>query len=264
MGSSVHLRDWFPRLYITGQGPCLVKTIKWHDGSPVRVMQIGGVYQSATFLDERRYEPVFSYYRGFDLAFQFCGERARLLMIGGGGFAWPKHVLAGDWDAYCLDVVEIDPAVIRIARKHFYVDEASELRPGTLRCIEGDGRAYVEQYRGVRYDCIVLDAFSGCEPVESLATVEFAREAKCVLAAGGAVLANVVSADDGTDISFLSDMAASFSTAFETVYAMPCEDDPLAVEDNYLLVATDSDVVPDGAMVFDDEFLGTPIRDAEL
>lgn len=264
MGSSVHLRNWFPRLYMTSQGPCLVKTIKWQDGSPVRVMQIGGVYQSATFLDERRFEPVFSYYRGFDLAFHYCGEHARLLMIGGGGFAWPKHVLAGDRDVECLDVVEIDPAVIRIARKRFYVDEASELWLGTLRCIEGDGRAYVDQYRGVRYDCIVLDAFSGCEPVESLATVEFARGAKRVLAADGAVLANVVSGDDGTDISFLRDMAASFSTTFENVYAMPCEDDLLAVEDNYLLVATDSDFVPDGALVFDDESLGTPLRDAVI
>lgn len=257
--ASLHL----PRVYRTSEGLCVVRTVRGISHDPIRVMQVGGVYQSATYLGDRRFEPVFSYYRSFDFAFDYCSKEPRILMIGGGGYSWPKHVLAGGRQLRRLDIVEIDPVITDIARKFFYLDEAVALNPGVARLLCEDGRLFIEQYDSDPYDCIILDAFAGSEPVRSLATVEFAIRAKACLEEGGAILTNVVSEEEGSDISFLRDIAASFAAAFRHVYAVPCEEDLFAVEDNYLLVATDSDRAPEGAMIFDIETLGTPLHDGD-
>lgn len=96
----------------------------------VRVLRAGGVFQSATYLDERRFEPVFEYYRGFDAMFEsetplasaFGHGVTEVLMLGGGGFAYPKHLLSSR-SGISLDVVEIDPAVVDAARRWFFLDE---------------------------------------------------------------------------------------------------------------------------------------------
>lgn len=255
--------SWLPRPIRLSSGWGLVRRVRDFDGEPVRVLQIGGVYQSATYLDERRMEPVFSYYRAFDHAFTLRPDTRRVLMIGGGGYAWPKHVLVTR-DDVSLDVVEIDASVTEAARRWFFLDEAMALHPGRCRLITGDGRAVLEAgavSAGGPYDAIVLDAFEGAEPVRALATVEAARAVRANLASDGLALANVVSAEAGADIEFLRDIVASFAEVFAHVHVIPCEDDPFAVEDNYLLVATDANWPAPDAIPFDEEFLGEAMYD---
>lgn len=255
--------SWLPRPVRLSDGWGFVRQVRGHDGELVRVLQTGGVYQSATYLDERRMEPVFSYYRAFDHAFTLRPDTRRVLMIGGGGYAWPKHVLVTR-DDVSLDVVEIDASVTEVARRWFFLDEAMSAHPGRCRLITGDGRAFLEDGAASGrepYGAVVLDAFDGSEPVRVLATVEAARAVRANLASDGLALANVVSAEAGTDIEFLRDIAASFAEVFAHVHVIPCEDDPFAVEDNYLLVATDANwPVPD-AIPFDEEFLGELMYD---
>lgn len=255
--------SWLPRPIRLSGGWGLVRRVRDFDGEPVRVLQIGGVYQSATYLDERRMEPVFSYYRAFDHAFTLRPDTHRVLMIGGGGYAWPKHVLATR-DDVSLDVVEIDASVTEAARRWFFLDEAMAAHPDRCRLITGDGRAVLEAgvvSAGESYDAIVLDAFEGAEPVRALATVEAARAVRANLAPDGLALANVVSAEAGADIEFLRDIVASFAEVFAYVHVIPCEDDPFAVEDNYLLVATDAEWPAPDAIPFDEEFLGEAMYD---
>lgn len=255
--------SWLPRPVRLSDGWGFVRQVRDHDGKPVRVLQTGGVYQSATYLDERRMEPVFSYYRAFDHAFTLRPDTRRVLMIGGGGYAWPKHVLATR-DDVSLDAVEIDASVTEAARRWFFLDEAMSAHPGRCRLITEDGRAFLEDGAASGrepYDSIVLDAFDGSEPVRALATVEAARAVHANLASDGLALANVVSAEAGTDIEFLRDIAASFAEVFAHVHVIPCEDDPFAVEDNYLLVATDANWPAPDAIPFDEEFLGEPMYD---
>lgn len=261
-----------PRIIRLRDGWGLVRTVRAADGLPVRVLMVGGVYQSATYLDGRRMEPVFSYYRAFDHAFSVRPDTRRVLMVGGGGYAWPKHVLdAGPADC-TLDVVELDPAVTRAARKWFFLDEAMAEHPGRLRLIEGEGRTYLEG-RALRmagagsggaslaYDAIVLDAFCGAEPVRALATLEAARAARACLVPDGLLMANVVSEREGEDVDFLRDVAATWREAFSHVYVVACEDELFAVEDNYLVLATDCDWPVSDAIPFDDDFLGSVLRD---
>lgn len=114
------------QLVRTRSGMARVKKVRDEAGNQVRVLQQGGVYQSATYLDERRFEPVFAYYRAFDRMFDAeASKRAatgggidRVLVMGGGGYAYPKHALTAH-PALDMDVVEIDPSITRLARRWF-------------------------------------------------------------------------------------------------------------------------------------------------
>lgn len=142
----------------TSKGIARVHMIDAEGGEPVRVLSWGGVYQSATYLGERRFEPVFEYYRGFNAMFgaepALGRPIARVLMLGGGGFAYPKHLLTAHENIQ-LDVVESEGGIIRAARRWFYLDDLeerladpAEARGCSLRVIEGDGRAFLEYGAG--------------------------------------------------------------------------------------------------------------------
>ena len=280
-------------IYRTMFGLAQVIDLDASTGSPLRVLKLGGVYQSATHTDERRLEPVFAYYRAFDTVLANSGTASvendsatmaitsgplrRVLVLGGGGYAWPKHVLAA-YSNVRLDVVEIDPAVTRIARKHFFLDEAIERFDPTherLNLICADGRTFLDNAEAgfdrsygtqpsARYGAIVNDAFSGSDPVRSLATVESARAAKACLTPDGLYAANVVSDFDRSNVAFLRDLAATLAEAFAHVHIIPCPDEDYGGEDNYLVIATDGDRTFNDAIPFDEDFLGTAMHDVGL
>lgn len=112
-----------PRFYRTKFGPAVVCTTTDADGRAVRLLLVGRSVQSATYVDEEyRAEPVFDYYLAFDLMFDAKPDIERVLMVGGGGYAYPKHIIATRPEVH-MDVVEIDPAITRIALRDFYLAE---------------------------------------------------------------------------------------------------------------------------------------------
>lgn len=129
-------------------GTAYVYDVETEDGDPVRLLEVGGVFESATYLDERRFEPTFEYYRAFDHLFEAVAEPRRVLMIGGGGYAYPKHFVASQPHG-AMDVVEIDPVITRIAREHFFLGELIERfntrETGRLNLVTADGRTYLEE-----------------------------------------------------------------------------------------------------------------------
>lgn len=257
-------RVWRARPHVvrTMSGVALVYTTRDASGGRVRVLRTGGVYQSATHLGARRMEPVFEYYRAFGRLFDLRPDARQLLAIGGGGFAFPKLV-AAEHPGVRTDVVEIDPAVVRIARRWFYLDDAVALAragSGDLQVICDDGRRFLEREPGP-YDAVVLDAFVGETPVRSLATVGALRLVRRALAPGGLLLMNVVSCADGTDVSFLRSVVATALVAFDHVKVVPATDDSHAAEDNYLLVASDTPIDLPDAIPFDEDFLGDVLFD---
>ena len=251
----------------TENGLALVRTRRAPDGSRIRVLQQGGVYQSATYVDERRFDPVFAYQRAFDAVFDAEGRMfvasghgiSRVLALGGGGYAWPKHALMRRARLQ-MEVVEIDPAIICAAWRWFFVGELKRRAGERLQLIVADGRVFLDR-SGASYDVIVNDTFAGREPVRSLSTVEAVRAARDRLTPGGIYAVNVVSASDGTDLSFLRDTVATLVEVFAHVHVIPATDEAFGGEDNYLVIATDGDYAFDGAIPFDRDFLGEVLHD---
>lgn len=113
-------------------------------------------------------------------------EPERILTIGLGGGTLPM-ALDRLLPEATHDVVEIDPAVVRVAREHF------GFAPSTrVNVFAQDGRVFVKRalQSGTRYDLIVLDAFNGEYIPEHLMTAEFLREAAGLLTDDGVLAAN--------------------------------------------------------------------------
>lgn len=257
------LSERIPHVARTASGLAFIHTVQ-RGGTWQRVLGVGGVWQSATLLGPRRMEPAFEYYRAFARAFDLVPDARRLLVVGGGGFAFPKLVAAEHPDVI-TDVVEIDPAVIDIARRWFFLDEACELQRiggGTLNVICDDGRAVLDAAAPASYDVIVLDAFVGTTPVRSLATLEAAESAHRALTGHGVLLANVVPSVGRAGLGFLRSVVAGLAGPFAHVEVTQV-DDELNAGENFIIFASDAPLDLPDAIPFDSDFLGEVLHDAE-
>jgi spermidine synthase len=110
----------------------------------------------------------------------------RILVIGLGGGTIPSALQALVPDAK-LDVVELDPAVDRAARRWF------GFKPGpNTRVTIADGRVFVRRAGRAHaaYDLVMLDAFEADYIPEHMLTREFLQEVKAIMAPGGTLVAN--------------------------------------------------------------------------
>ena len=109
-----------------------------------------------------------------------------VLLIGMGGGTIPS-VLAELYPTARLDVVEIDSAVVQVAREHFDFVDTPNMHVHTV-----DGRVFVKRagLRQAQYDLVMLDAFNGDYIPEHLMTAEFLEEVRAVMAPGAAAVAN--------------------------------------------------------------------------
>ncbi|WP_341503874.1 fused MFS/spermidine synthase [Gallaecimonas sp. GXIMD4217] len=113
----------------------------------------------------------------------------RILIVGLGGGTLPT-LLADLFPEATLEVVEIDPAVTRVARDYFGFVATPKM---TVR--EMDARVFVKRagLKGQRFDYVLLDAFNGDYIPEHLMTREFLEEIKALLSDDGVLVANTFS-----------------------------------------------------------------------
>jgi len=114
---------------------------------------------------------------------------ARVLVIGLGGGSLVS-ALASALPQARIDAVEVDPAVVRVARQYF------DFAPGPqVQVHEQDGRVFVKRAlrASQRYDLVMLDAYDHEYIPEHLLTQEFLEEVKQVMAPGGVLAANTFS-----------------------------------------------------------------------
>ncbi|AGC47326.1 putative lipoprotein [Myxococcus stipitatus DSM 14675] len=114
----------------------------------------------------------------------FVPKPQRILVVGLGGGAMPMFLRAVLPRAH-IDVVDIDPDVVSVARRYFGFREDARLKAHVA-----DGRAFIEAERPV-YDLVFLDAYGPDSIPEHLGTVEFLASVRARLTARGAVVGNV-------------------------------------------------------------------------
>jgi len=143
-----------------------------------------------TCVDRKRPERIVMNYPRMMLASLYVNPAPEsILIIGLGGGTLPM-ALSQLLPHARIETVEIDPAVLRVARKYFGLRDG-----GRMRVFERDGRVHVKRAirEGARYDLIMLDAFDHEYIPEHLLTREFIGEVKTLLAPGGVLVANTFS-----------------------------------------------------------------------
>jgi spermidine synthase len=111
----------------------------------------------------------------------------RALIIGGGGYTFPRY-LEAKYPQAQIDVVEIDPQLTEVAYRHLGLSRNSR-----IRTINGDARWSLMNFpeKGV-YDFIFGDAFNDLTIPYHLTTKEFSSLIFSVLKPDGVLIANVI------------------------------------------------------------------------
>jgi len=115
-------------------------------------------------------------------------------------------------DGWEVDAVEIDPVVIRVARRDFHLGD------GEARIFQMDGRRLLSQSRD-QYDLIVMDAFGSSSIPFHLVTREVFGLVRDRLAPEGILVLNVES--PGWDSELVRALGATLRVHFTHVRVLP-------------------------------------------
>ena len=220
-------------------GTARVYQVDDDEGETVRLLEVGGIVHSGTYLDERYTELVFEYLKRYDLLFEELAQVRRVCVLGCGGYDYPEHLIAEHPDTV-VDAVEIDPAITAIARRYFFLDRLIEEyeteQTGQLNLICADALEFLKSTEA-RYDAIVNDAFDAGSPPTHLTTLEFVQTIHDRLVPGGLYLTNIVSALEGPASAFLHQQVDLLRSVFADVRIEACAADEFADEDNVIVIA---------------------------
>jgi spermidine synthase len=154
----------------------------------MRFSRLASARQSCVDLADRP-RLVFEYLQMMVGALYLAPAPRSVLVIGLGGGTLVDALQRTLPDA-AIDAVELDPAVVRVAKDYF------GFRPGPdTRVQEEDGRVFVKRAlrAGRRYDLVMLDAYDHEYIPEHMLTREFLEEVKGILAPQGVLAANTFS-----------------------------------------------------------------------
>ncbi|MCL4157499.1 UNVERIFIED_CONTAM: hypothetical protein GTU68_012180, partial [Idotea baltica] len=146
--------------------------------------------RNQTCIDQR--DPkrmVFAYTRMMLATLLFEEQPERILIIGLGGGTLPL-ALNELYPNADIDVVEIDPAVVSVARSHFSFSPTEKVTTHTIDARVFTKRQMLKADRSGGYNLILLDAFNGEYIPEHLMTQNYFQETASLLAPGGIVAAN--------------------------------------------------------------------------
>lgn len=211
------------------------------DGTPVRMLNVNGTFQSACYLNEDIWnELVCEYHRTFARIASSLPRLKRAAVIGGGGFSFPKWLVTHLKPVH-VDAVEIDPKVIEIARSSFALDRVERECGERISVICDDGWAWLGK-QTQPFELIVNDAFSGKRPLGPLATDEGAKLIHEHLSEGGTYLANVRAPLEGKNSKTLYETIDVFKREFAHVWMIPeAPEEPRRLGNN-VLIASDTDL----------------------
>jgi spermidine synthase len=144
-----------------------------------------------------------SYVRRALAGLAFTEGRSRVLVVGLGGGSFPvllHHLLP----RVVVEVVELNPVVVDVARRFFDVTEDSR-----LRIVVEDGARFMER-AGPRYDLIFLDAFSDSGAPDHLKDSRFFEDVRRGLAPGGVAVRNLAFEEPAAVASRIETFAQAF------------------------------------------------------
>jgi spermidine synthase len=191
--------------------------IQVYDEEGLRTLAFNGSSESRMSLTD----PLaghFEYIEYFQMPFVWNPNIKRALMAGlGGGSA--QRAYQHYFTNVMVDTVEIDPAVVQVAREYFNVTETP-----TLRIHTEDARQFLRRATNL-YDVILMDAYAttryGSSLPPHLTTREFFDIANGRLSANGTLAYNVIGQMSGSGDKLVAALYRTMKEVFPQVYLFP-------------------------------------------
>jgi spermidine synthase len=178
-----------------------------------RYLRFNRSFQGGMVL-KQPFESPFLYTSYAHLSLVFTPGIKRVLLIGLGSGSIAKRFLR-DYPDVVVDSIELDPAVVDVAKRFFDVKEDAR-----HRIIVQDGRVYLRR-ADVRYDLIVLDAYFAEGIPFHLATREFLEIVRDRLTPGGLVASNIIGALEGSNSRLYRALHKTYAGVFPGLYPFP-------------------------------------------
>jgi len=159
-------------------------------------------------------DPIFLHYVYARLVFAglaFCDEPKDVLFVGLGGASMPKFFRHHYGEA-TIDIAEIDPVVVEVAKKYFQFAEDER-----MKVYVKDGRVFLSK-SDKKYDLIFLDAYNTASIPFHLTTKEFMEEVRRHLKPNGVVVSNIWSPDMN---KYFEAEIKTFQATFPELYIFP-------------------------------------------
>jgi len=160
-------------------------------------------------------------------------EKLSILVIGGGGYVYPRYV-ERTWPESLIEVVEIDPGVTEAAIKAFGLEPQTGIKTLTM-----DARNYVDELlksgeRG-RYDFIYEDAVNDFSVPFQLITEQFNNKIAKLLSEDGVYMLTLIDIYDHGH--FLGAVVNTLRRTFAEVYVLTERTQPTSVRNTFVVIA---------------------------
>ncbi len=207
--------------------------IKVEQDSEARYLYFDRTLQSAMTLKEPTSLRLL-YPRFTSLGLTLRPEPQRVLIIGLGGGSIAKKY-QHEFPSMEVDVAEIDPVVIEVAKKYFHFKEDKNVRVHAQ-----DGRLFLMRAPRL-YDLVLLDAYYADAVPFHLTTKEFFQIAGSKLSSKGAVVVNMIGSVTGPRSKIVRSMIKTIRGIFPQLYIFPtlgADEDSLWNSQNIIIVAS--------------------------
>lgn len=153
-------------------------------------------------------------------AFTAAEIRGKTLLLGGAPFVTPSALIRRN-PSQAIDIVEIDRALLPVAQKFFHFAPSP-----FLSFFFEDGRTFLNRVVSdpfsEKYEAIIVDVFGASyNPPFHIMTREAFRQMHSLLAAGGWLMVNTVSAVEGTNGALLRSAYRTIASVFDEVKLFP-------------------------------------------
>lgn len=209
-------------------------------GHRARLLFVNDALQSAMAMEDgQQHMLLFPYLRGFNWGFRLKPDIRRTLLIGGGGFAYPRYY-AHAFPELKLDIVEMSRDMIDISRRFFFLDELLQSSPSNLRLYEKDGISFLLGCPD-RYDLLLCDAFTGKDADEGLFSADSLALFHAHLCETGICICNIITAVKGIHALPGHCLKKRFQAQFRNILLLQADESRRPEEkQNCLLIASDA------------------------
>lgn len=199
-----------------------------YQGRSARILLQDLNINSGMYIDDGRM--AFDYTKYFDLYRLFTPKLEHVLAIGGGAYSVPKAILRDSPDAI-VDVAEIEPALLLLAKKYFALPDDARLRNHVL-----DGRRFLHD-TPEHFDLIFSDVYRSFASVPmQFTTQEFFSLAISKLKDNGVFIANYFGSLEADTRPIIFSVLKTMRTVFPQVYLIATVDPESNKLQNFIFI----------------------------